>query len=97
MCGLGGIFAEALADAAFAVAPLTMEEAVGVIDRIKAKKLLGGFRGLPPLDKNAFAKVLVSLGDLGCNWENIDEIDINPLIVENGTPIAVDASIILKK
>ena len=97
MCGLGGIFAEALADAAFAMAPLTMEEALDVIGRIKTKKLLDGFRGFPPLDKNAFARILTALGNLGCNWENIAEIDINPLIVENGAPVAVDASIILKR
>ena len=61
----------------------------------QTKKLLEGFRGNPPLDKEAFAEVLVRLGDLGMANPGIREIDINPLIISNGRPIAVDATIIL--
>ena len=65
MCGFGGVMAEVLNDTAFAVAPLSMAEALALIERLKTRKLLDGFRGNPPLDKNAFAEVLVRLGDLG--------------------------------
>ena len=95
MCGLGGVMAEALNVTAFAVAPLSMNEALALIDRLKTRKLLDGFRGSPPLDKNAFAEILVSLGELGRANPRIREIDINPLIISNNRPIAVDATIIL--
>jgi acetyltransferase len=95
MCGLGGVMAEALNDNAFAVAPLSMTEALALIERLKTRKLLNGFRGNPPLDRKVFAEVLVRLGELGRANARIREIDINPLIISNGRPVAVDATIIL--
>ncbi len=96
MCGFGGVMAEVLNDTAFAVAPLSLEDALGLIDRLKTQKLLNGFRGNPPLDRKVFAEILVRLGDLGQAFPRIREIDINPLIVHDGQPIAVDATIILE-
>ena len=95
MCGFGGVMAEVLNDTAFAVAPLSMAEALALIERLKTRKLLDGFRGNPPLDKAVFAEVLVRLGDLGHANPGIREIDINPLIISNGLPVAVDATIII--
>ena len=95
MCGLGGVMAEVLDDTAFAVAPLSMAEALSLIDRLKSRKLLNGFRGNPPLNREAFATVLVRLGELGRANPRIREIDINPLIISKGLPVAVDATIIL--
>ncbi len=97
MCGFGGILAEVIADVAFAMAPLSHEEALALIGRLKAQKLLDGFRGTSPVDRNALAQALVQLGDLGAAYENIEQVDINPLIIRNGSPIAVDASVILKE
>ncbi|MCG6911069.1 MAG: acetate--CoA ligase family protein [Deltaproteobacteria bacterium] len=95
MCGFGGVMAEVLNDTAFAVAPLTVEDALALIGRLKNQKLLDGFRGNPALDKNAFARILVRLGDLGMDNPRISEIDINPFIVVEGKPVTVDATIIL--
>ncbi|MBW2177205.1 MAG: acetate--CoA ligase family protein, partial [Deltaproteobacteria bacterium] len=61
----GGVMAEVLNDTAFAVAPLSLEDALALIDRLKTQKLLNGFRGNPPLDRKVFAEILVRLGDLG--------------------------------
>ena len=97
MCGLGGVMAEALNDTAFAVAPLNMTEALALIDRLKTRKLLNGFRGNAPLDKKALAEILVRLGELGRANPRVREIDINPLIISNGRPVAVDATIIIDK
>ncbi|WP_372680261.1 acetate--CoA ligase family protein [Desulfosarcina sp.] len=97
MCGLGGIFAEALNDTAFGVAPLTLEEALKMISRLQCQRILDGYRGLAPVDKTALARILVSLGDLGCAWHRIQEIDINPLIIHNGLPIAVDGLVLLSE
>jgi len=95
MCGFGGILAEVMADSVFAAAPLNKSEALALIDRLKTQKLLNGFRGYTPLDREKLADILVRLGDLGAGFEGIKEIDINPLIVSDGIPVAVDASIIL--
>ncbi len=95
MCGLGGIFAEALNDTAFGLAPLSMEDALNMIDQLKCQRIIGGYRGFDPVDRNALARILVTLGDIGCTWPNIKEIDINPLIIQKGMPIAVDGLIVL--
>ncbi len=96
MFGLGGIFTEALKDVSFRVAPLTKEDALEMIDEIKTKKLLGEFRGSPPVDRNALAKALIGVGELGVKYDSIAEIDINPLIVCGDKPVAVDALVVLK-
>jgi acetyltransferase len=94
MCGFGGILAEVMADSVFAAAPLSRPEALALIDRLKTRKLLNGFRGFAAVDRGALADILVRLGELGAAFERIKEIDINPLIVREGIPVAVDATII---
>jgi len=96
MCGFGGILAEVLADSVFAVAPLNRSDAFGLIDRLKTQKLLNGFRGFPAVDRDALADILVRLGQLGVSFPQIKEVDINPMIVCEGLPVAVDATIIVE-
>ena len=96
MFGLGGIFTEALKDVTFRVAPLSMEDALEMIDEIKTKSLLGEFRGSPAVDRKALAKALIGVGELGMNYDSIAEIDINPLIICGDKPVAVDALVVLK-
>ena len=96
MFGLGGIFTEALKDVTFRVAPLSKEDALEMIDEIKTKKLLGEFRGSPAVDREALAKALVGIGELGMSCDSIAEIDINPLIICGDKPVAVDALVVLK-
>jgi acetyltransferase len=96
MLGLGGVFAEALEDSAFAVAPLDRTEALALIGRLRGWKILNGLRGAPPLDREALADILVALSRAGAAFDGLSEVDINPLVVENGKPVAVDATVILK-
>jgi acetyltransferase len=95
MCGFGGILAEVMADSVFATAPLNRAEALAMLDRLKTQKLLNGFRGFAPVDRDAVAEILVRLGELGETFDQIKEIDINPLIVSKGLPVAVDATIVI--
>lgn len=90
MLGIGGILAEAVADVAFRLAPLSRSEASDLIDDLSMQSLLGPFRGEPAVDREALINVLCVLGDLGSDQE-ILSVDLNPLIVTNGVPIAVDA------
>jgi acyl-CoA synthetase (NDP forming) len=95
MFGLGGIFTEAMKDVSFRVAPLTEDDAREMIGEIRAAKLLDAFRGEKSVDREILVRALVGIGDLGMKHEEIAEIDINPLIVKDGKPVAVDALVIL--
>jgi succinyl-CoA synthetase beta subunit len=94
MLGIGGIMAEIIGDAVFALAPLTKKEAMELIGRLRGQKLLKGFRGDPPVDREELARVLVNLGNLGVLYPRIQEIDINPLIISKYGAVAVDAAIV---
>jgi acetyltransferase len=95
MCGFGGIFTEVLADRVFAVAPINRLEALALIKRLKTQKLLNGYRGVAAVNRDALADLLVRLGELSLAYPQIKEIDINPLIVSDGHPVAVDATIVV--
>ena len=97
MFGLGGVLSELQADVVFALAPLERSEALELMNRIHGRRLLEGFRGMPPLDRNLMAEMLINLSHLGAANPQIEQIDINPVAVVGGTPIAVDATVILKK
>jgi acetyltransferase len=95
MLGFGGIMAELFRDAVFAVAPLSLDDALQMMERLQGKRLLEGFRGLPPADREELARILVALGNVGLMHPRIHEIDINPLILARGGAVAVDATIML--
>jgi acetate---CoA ligase (ADP-forming) subunit beta len=95
MFGLGGIFAEALEDVSFRVAPLEKKDAFEMMNEIKGRKLLGAFRGMHPVDMEQLGSILINLGRLGMENERVQEVDVNPLIIEKGSPVAVDALIAL--
>lgn len=96
MFGLGGIFSELQKDVVFAPAPLTAATARELIGRISGKKLLQGFRGRKPLDMKMMADILVSISNLAAACPDIEQIDINPLVVHQGKPVAVDATVVKK-
>ena len=96
MLGLGGIFAEAVGDVAFAVAPLARGDAEDLIDALQYKKVLGPFRGEPAVDRKALAAVLESLGKIGAERPDVRSIDINPLIIAGATPVVIDALVELE-
>jgi len=95
MFGIGGMMAEVYQDVVFRVAPLSDEEALDMLRSIRAKKLLEGFRGKPPVDYGALAQVLITLGSIGRAAPRISQIDINPLVVSNRNLYALDATMIV--
>ncbi len=97
MFGLGGIFTEILEDVAFRVAPLTRWDAMDMMNEIRGKKILDAFRGKPAVNREALADILLSLGQIGLDHEQVQEIDINPLKFMDGKPVAVDALVVLSK
>jgi acyl-CoA synthetase (NDP forming) len=95
MIGLGGIMTEVFQNAVFAMAPLNHQEALALTGRLQGQKLLDGFRGNPPVNRDEIARMLVALGTIGLAYPRIQEIDINPLIVDAAGAVAVDATIIV--
>jgi acetyl-CoA synthetase (ADP-forming) len=91
MLGIGGVFTEALGDVAFRLAPLEVTDADDLIDDLTNQALLGAVRGEPPVDRAALARILLALAEVGNGDERIRSIDLNPLIVADGVPVAVDA------
>jgi acyl-CoA synthetase (NDP forming) len=97
MFGLGGIYAEALNDVAFHLAPLHESAAASLISEIQGASLLFGYRGGPAIDIQAAAHLLIQLGDVLMAYPEVDEIDLNPVILnEHGLAIA-DARVILSE
>lgn len=98
MAGIGGIYTEVFKDVTFRVLPITKEDALSMIEELKGKKILEGFRGAAPVDKNMIADALVSIGNLGTEMATFYEsIDFNPVIFYANDYFVVDAKIILRQ
>ena len=95
MFGLGGIFTEILKDISFRIAPLEKRDALEMMKEIKAHKILEAIRGMEAADLDALAEILINVGRIGLENEQVKEIDINPVIISRTRPIAVDALVIL--
>lgn len=91
MLGVGGILAEAVADVALRLVPITEIDAHDMLDDLATQALLGEFRGEPAIERAAVADVLVGLSTLAESHPEVLSADLNPLIVVDGKPVAVDA------
>jgi len=98
MFGIGGVYAEVLKDVSFRLVPLTDLDAMRMIGSIRSYPLLEGVRGEMPSDINSIAENLQRLAQLVTDFQNIKELDINPLMVfEKGQKAkVVDVRIILE-
>ncbi|MFM7060013.1 MAG: acetate--CoA ligase family protein [Actinomycetes bacterium] len=91
MLGVGGVLAEALGDVAFRLVPFDLAEARSLLDDLRTQAILGPFRGEPAVDRDAVASVLVALAEVAGSEPTVVSVDLNPLIIVDGRPIAVDA------
>ena len=95
LIGFGGVYAETLRDATFALPPFTAAHARRCVDRLRLRPMLDGQRGRPRADIDAFceaaAKFSVMVDTL---QDEIREIDINPIIVHESGCTIVDALIV---
>ncbi len=96
MCGIGGIFTELYKDVTFRVIPIDRYDAEQMIEEIKGKKLLEGFRNIPA-NKELVADLLLKVSKIGQELdEHIDQMDLNPVFVYGDDLCVVDAKLILK-
>ena len=91
MLGVGGILAEAVADVTFRLVPVDRADAVDMIDDLVTQRLFGPFRGEPAVDRDKLVDVIVGLSQAAEARTDIVSADLNPLIVVDGAPVAVDA------
>ena len=96
MLGVGGVLAEAVADVTFRLVPITRIEADDMIEDLATQRLLGPFRGEPAVERDRLIDVLVGLSDTAVAHPELASADLNPLIVVDGVPRAVDALVELR-
>ncbi len=91
MVGVGGILAEAIRDVSFRLAPITAVDAAEMLDDLGTQRLFDSFRGEPAADRSAIIEALVALGRVGTDEPGVRSADLNPLILVDGKPVAVEA------
>ncbi len=91
MVGLGGVAAEAIGDVAFRLAPVELVDAEEMLDELEGQALLGPFRGEPPVDRTAVTEIVLALSRFAETHAEVVSVDVNPLVVVDGKPVAVDA------
>ena len=91
LVGLGGVLAEAVADVSVRLVPIEVDDALDMISDLRTGAILDEFRGEPAVDRAAVAEVLVALSRAAEEIPGLVSIDLNPLILAEGRPVAVDA------
>ncbi|MGN7779631.1 acetate--CoA ligase family protein [Mycolicibacterium sp. 22603] len=92
--GAGGTEAELYRDVAMELAPVDTATAHAMVRRLQCSALLDGWRGKPPVDRDALAEVVVAVSELAAGRTDIAEIEINPVRVGPTGALAVDALVI---
>jgi 3-hydroxypropionyl-CoA synthetase (ADP-forming) len=97
MFGLGGVLTEILHDVSFRVLPITRADAEAMIDEIKGKAILDGYRGQPPVSREMLANLLLNAARMGMVLaDRLESVDFNPIVVWGGEHRVLDAKILLQ-
>lgn len=82
LVGMGGVFVEVFKDVALTPCPLSKEEALAQLRKLKAFCLLDGYRGAASRDLDALTDLMVKISDYAVKNKNtLKELDLNPVIV----------------
>jgi len=96
--GFGGILVELLQDTVLDLAPVSVADAHRMLDRLRGRRLLDGFRGSAPVDVDELARLISRISRLAhACADRIEEIDINPLAISKGRAMALDALVVLRE
>ena len=97
MCVLGGVYTELFKDVSFMVLPIDKSDELEMLEGLKGRQILHGFRGSRPVDVEMVAEALVKIGNLGIDMAPFFEsVDFNPMTVYPDSYFIVDAKILLK-
>ena len=95
LVGLGGVYAEALDDVAVALAPVDTERAELLLRSLRSAPLFDGARGRPAVDLRGAAEAASALSYLAASIPRIQELEVNPLLVNRNGAVAVDARVVV--
>jgi len=95
MVGMGGITAELFKDRALGFPPLNERLARRMLESLKIRPLLEGYRGRPAVNIDRLIEVMIRLSYLAADFPEINELDINPLLVTPQEAYALDARIVI--
>ena len=94
----GGVLVEVLHDRRLAFPPLDASRARALIDRLRVRPMLDGVRGTPPADIDALAHAVARLSLLAADLgDQLDALDVNPVIVTPNGCVAVDALVVPRR
>lgn len=93
--GAGGTAVEVMADRSVSLPPLNIFLVKDLIKRTRVAKMLGAFRQMPPVNKDALESVLLRVSEMVCELPMLMEMDINPLIVDEYGALAADARVVV--
>jgi acyl-CoA synthetase (NDP forming) len=96
MFGLGGVWVEILKDVSFRIVPLERRDAREMIQEIKGRPLLEGYRGQEPVDIANLEELILKVSSFVEQHPEIKELDLNPVFAYKDGAVAVDARIILE-
>ncbi len=94
--GMGGVLTEVLKDSAVALPPLNLLLARRLMERTRVYRLLQGYRNIPAADVDRTAEFLVRVSQLVSDFPEIVELDLNPVAISNGRPVAIDARMVVE-
>jgi acetate---CoA ligase (ADP-forming) len=93
----GGTLVELLADRAVACPPVSPAMAVRLLDSLRIRPLLDGWRGAPAVDLDALVDVIVRFSTMAMELgDTVDAVEANPVIVSPRSAIAVDGLVVMR-
>lgn len=96
-CSLGGIFADAMEDISYCLAPVSSQEADKMIESLKAFPIIKGYREQEGVSQLKFNEVIRRVSALSMAFPQIAEIELNPLFGNERTVTVVGARIKIEK
>ena len=93
--GAGGVMIELLDDRALELPPLNQFLARRLIERSRVAETLGAWRGAPPVAMAALEQLLLRVSEMVCALPQLRQMDLNPILVDAGGAVAVDARIVI--
>lgn len=94
--GVGGVAAEVFDDVAVLLSPPEPGELDRALSGLRGARLLDGYRGATPVDRDALATIVGLVAALLAAEPNVVEIDCNPVLVCDGRPVVLDALVVLE-
>lgn len=96
-CGTGGVLVDIVADSTFRLHPLSASDAREMLNQLRGRQLLRGYRGSPPADEAALRDILLRVSELVSAAPEIQEMDLNPVVVLTAGAWVADARIRLEE